>query len=358
MTKIAIITDLHCGVRNDSQIFMAHQKKFYEKCFFPYIDKHDIKMILGGGDTFDRRKYINYKTLASWKGFFFDEMLKRHIPFHTLIGNHDTYHKNTNETNSMELVLGEYPNIIAYSSPQELSYDDMNILMMPWICPDNYEQSMEAIEKSRSPVMLGHLEINGFNMHKGVKAHIDHGFSAAIFQKFKLVMSGHFHTRSKQGNIQYLGAPYEMTWSDYNDARGFSVYDTETGELEFIQNPYRMFYKFVYDDTDVESFADFGFSDLSQYEGSYVKVILTNKTNPFFFDRLIDELIEVGVANIQVVEDHLNSDMENDEDIINEAESTMDILEGFVQTLEYPKEKILGVDKLLKTLYSDALSMT
>ena len=84
-------------------------------------------------------------------------------------------------------------------------------------------------------------------MYKGLPSHA--GMSSDIFNKFDLVCSGHYHHRSKHKNIQYLGAAMEYTWSDAEDARGFSVFDTKSCQLEFIDNPLRIFYKIFYDDT-------------------------------------------------------------------------------------------------------------
>ena len=90
--KIAIVTDIHIGVRGDSKVFHEVQRKFFQEVFFPYIDEHGITTVFDLGDTFDRRKYINYASLQKGKEFLFDELAKRDIDFHALIGNHDTYY--------------------------------------------------------------------------------------------------------------------------------------------------------------------------------------------------------------------------------------------------------------------------
>ena len=58
--KIALVTDLHFGARGDSVPFDNFFKKFYDDTFFPYLVEHGIKTIFDLGDTFDRRKYINF----------------------------------------------------------------------------------------------------------------------------------------------------------------------------------------------------------------------------------------------------------------------------------------------------------
>ena len=112
--KIAIINDTHFGVRGDSKIFLDHQETFFRDIFFPYLDEHGIKHVMDLGDTFDRRKYINYVTLKRVKEFFFNQLQSRGIEYHAVVGNHSVYFTNTNEVNSMNLLLQEYNNFHIY----------------------------------------------------------------------------------------------------------------------------------------------------------------------------------------------------------------------------------------------------
>ena len=112
--KIAIITDMHLGVRGDSKVFLDHQEKFFREVFFKHIDDNNIKTILDLGDTFDRRKLFNYVSLKRAKEFFFDQIESRGIEYHAVVGNHSVYYTNTNEINSMDLLLKEYNNFHIY----------------------------------------------------------------------------------------------------------------------------------------------------------------------------------------------------------------------------------------------------
>ena len=79
--KIAIVTDIHIGARGDSKVFHEVQRKFFQEVFFPYLDENGITTVFDLGDTFDRRKYINYVSLQRGKEFLFDELAKRKIDF-------------------------------------------------------------------------------------------------------------------------------------------------------------------------------------------------------------------------------------------------------------------------------------
>jgi UDP-2,3-diacylglucosamine pyrophosphatase LpxH len=196
MTKIALVTDTHFGARSDSIPFDNFFRRFYDETFFPEIDKRGIKTILHLGDCFDRRKYINFNTLSSCRDYFFSAAKQRGIEVVMIVGNHDTFFKNTNAVNSPGLLLNDYDNVTAYSGPIEYGVDGTSILLMPWICTDNYDECMKAIKVSNSQVLFGHFEIAGFQMYKGHEN--DEGFDPKLFEKFDLVCSGHFHHRSSK----------------------------------------------------------------------------------------------------------------------------------------------------------------
>ena len=138
--------------------------------------------------------------------------------------------------------------------------------MMPWICAENYDESMLELKNNSAALCMGHFEIAGFTMHRGMTS--DGGLSREIFRKFDMVFSGHFHHRSTSDNISYLGNPYELTWQDYNDTRGFHLFDLSTRTLEFIPNPNVMFHRIVYDDK-VESITEITNKDLYQEKDLY-----------------------------------------------------------------------------------------
>jgi DNA repair exonuclease SbcCD nuclease subunit len=358
MAKIALITDTHWGVRNDSQVFANHMAKFYSEVFFPYLDEHNIKIVRHGGDIVDRRKYVNYLTTRALRTQFIEPCVERGIDLGVIIGNHDTFYKNTNELNAMEQLYKDYQyqGLKWYSRPTEEVIDGTKILMMPWICADTYEESVEIMKTTDAQILYGHLEIAGFEMYRGAAS--DHGYDGNLFSKFDIVMSGHFHHKSTRGNINYLGAPYEMTWSDFDDPRGFHIFDTDTRELTYIQNPFKMFHKLVYNDQD-KTMSDILAQDLEHLKDCYVKIIVQEKTNPYWFDMLIEKLEKIGIVDLKVVDDHLNLDLEDADSIINEAEDTLTIIKKFAASYlsEKDPDTLRDLNVLLSQLYNESLSM-
>jgi len=355
--KIALITDTHWGVRNDSPIQHNAMKKFLDEIFFPKLEEENITTVIHGGDLVDRRKYINFVTARRLREDFLEPLKQKNISVHIIAGNHDTFYKNTNSINALDELLGDrYPNVHTYiDKPAQLDVggSSPHIFLIPWICDENKQITMEYINKTTAPIAIGHLELNGFEMYKG---NINtHGDDPKLFDKFDLVLSGHYHTRSSSGNIHYLGTSVQYTWSDYNDPKGFHILDTETRELTFIENPDNLFHRFMYDDLNKEMDEVVVF-DADKYKNCYVKVIIKNKINPYWFDLVIDKLEKSGVVDLQVVEDHHHLDLEQDDDIISEAEDTVTILRKYIHSMNVQTDKV-RVENLLQNLYSEALAI-
>jgi DNA repair exonuclease SbcCD nuclease subunit len=350
--KIVILGDTHFGVRGDSLEFHRYYEKFYNEVFFPYLLENDIKEVFQLGDLFDRRKFINYNSLYMSRKYFFDKLKYYGIKLHTLIGNHDIFYKNTLEVNSPKLLLKEYDNVIVYDEFDTVNFDGINIDIVPWLCDANQTEIFEMMKKSGSDICFGHFEIDGFEMDRGNVHH--GGLDRKELKKYDIVLSGHFHHKSSSDNILYVGTPYEMTWSDYNDTKGFHVLDTENRELEFVANKFRMFNKVSYDDGE----QDFEFWKNFEYESfkdTYIKIVVLNKQNPYLFDNVVDNLYKVGVCDIAIVEDFTDIIIENDQDLIDQAEDTMTILGKYIDALPLDVEPN-KLKNIMREVYIEALN--
>lgn len=308
-------------------------------------------MILG--DTFDRRKYVNFYSLKRTKEMFFDPLRQRNIKIHMLAGNHDTYFKNTNDVNSVDLLLKEYSNIHVIDSPEEISVGENLICMMPWICPENVDVSMKMLENTKASVCMGHFEIAGFAMHRGMPS--EEGLNRGVFNKFEYTFSGHYHHKSSANDIYYLGNPYELTWQDYNDPRGFHLFDLDNKKLDFVRNPNVMFHKIVYDDKD-KSIKEITDIDFKPYAGTYVKVVVMNKTNPYLFDKFMNSLYNVNPIDITIAEDFTDILEGVEDDMVDQAEDTLTILNKYVDSINEESIDNGELKKLLKELYVEALN--
>ena len=345
----AIITDMHFGARNDSKAFLDFYEKFYTDTFFPTIDKNNIDTVLILGDTFDRRKYVNFYSLNRAKKMFFDRLEERNIRVYMLAGNHDTFFKDTNDINSPDLLLRQYSNIFVIDSPQTISIDNTDCLMMPWICPENLEKSMIELKNTKAELCMGHFEIAGFAMYRGMDCY--EGLSKEIFNRFDLVFSGHYHHRSNDGQIYYLGNPYELTWQDYNDPRGFHLFDFNTRQLEFIRNPHIMFERIEYDDT-TEDPSSLNYAYL---KNKFVKLIVVNKTDYYMFDKFVTKVYDSNPHEVKIIEDFSEYTAGVVDSDIN-LEDTADVLSNYIDSLtgDFDKSKL---KTFMKSLYVEAINV-
>ena len=205
------------------------------------------------------------------------------------------------------------------------------------------------LEQESADIVLGHLEIKGFEMQNGTFS--DSGLDKKLFRRFENVLSGHFHKKSDDGHIYYLGNTYQMTWSDYKETKGFHIFDTDTRELEYILNPHTIFEKVYYDDTTVD-YSDF---DVLTLKDKFVKIVVVNKKDFYQFDRFIDKVLsESGAHEVKIVEDFSELDATNvDDAIVENAEDTMTLLERYIDELDVTLDK-KRLTSMMKSLYVEA----
>ena len=348
--KIALITDTHFGARNDNLAFNDYFYKFWEEVYFPYIEENGIDTVIHLGDVMDRRKFVSYKIAKDFRERFLQRFVDLGVTVHMMVGNHDTFYKNTNEVNSLdELINGKFDNIHTYPAATTVEFDGTPICFIPWICPDNYAETMKHIEDTKAQVAMGHLEINGFEMHAGHFA--EGGYDKGFLKKFDTVFSGHFHKKSDDGQVFYLGNTYQMTWSDNGCPKGFHVFDTNTRELERIVNPHTIFEKVYYDDS-TKDFSDF---DVLTLKDKYVRIVVVNKKDIYQFDRFVDKVLsESGAHEVKIVEDFSELDASNvSDEIVENAEDTMTVLERYIDELDVELDKD-RLTSMMKSLYLEA----
>lgn len=334
MTRIACLTDTHWSARKSSRHLHDYFELFYKNIFFPTLEEQEVEIVVHMGDAFDNRKSIDFWGLDWTRRVVLEPLRKYEV--HMIVGNHDIFLRNSTEINAPELLLKDYPNIKTYSSPTNTKVGGIDMTFIPWICSENYDETLKIIKKSKAKIAMGHLELQGFRVNKHLIME-EHGLDPNIFTKFQKVFSGHYHTRSDNGRIFYLGNPYEMFWTDVNDTRGFHIFDTETLEHTPINNPYKLFYNIYYEDTPHQMF------DVTEYANKIVKVIVRKKSKQKEFDKFIDKLYKVGIQDLKIVE---NFDIqENEEFVIDEEENTISILNRYIDESEcnFDKNVIKGI---------------
>jgi len=307
--KIAVLSDIHFGVRSNSRVFLDHFLEFFREGVVKRSNLLGVRHLIIAGDLFDHRKLTSTDVLHELKIRFWPEVWGQFNHVYILPGNHDVYHTNTLRVNALETLVPSPPTPIGNKldlvmEPEVFEFDNLNILMVPWICEENEEECLDAIRiharNSNTSHVIGHFHLKGFNIGTGQVA--EDGHDGNIFDGYEEVASGHFHTLSEQkvgrhkGTIvRYLSCPYEMTWSDWNDPKGFHLLDTEDGKYTFYRNPKRLFNKILW--TAPEDLQ----SEVGQYAGTYCRVIRDPRASPERFNTFIEDLEKVAL-DVKVVE--------------------------------------------------------
>lgn len=342
--KILLITDQHFGVRNDNQHFLDHYKKFYGQVVLPYIDAHNIKDVICLGDTFDKRRSINFMSLEAAKDMWFTPLQDRGITMDMLVGNHDIYYKNTLRVNAPSELLGEYNNIRVHTKPTTTDFHGLPILLLPWICDENRAEVLEEVGSTEAKVCMGHLELNGFEAHPG---HVmNKGMDVSVFNKFKKVFSGHYHMKSTKKNVSYLGNPYQIYWNDYGCKRGFHVFDTETLKTTFYRNPFDTFHKLYYN-------GGVTLPEGNELQGCYVKLIVEDKGDYAKFDYAVKQLQDMSLGDLKIIED---LSLEMDDGSVVETEDTMTLLDNYIDEIDLKVDKS-NIKSVMRSLYTEALEL-
>ena len=331
--KIALLCDTHCGIRNSSEVFLDNAEDFYTNIFFPECEKRGVKQILHLGDYYDHRKFVNFKALNQNRRVFLDQLRKHNMIMDIIPGNHDTYYKNTNELNALKECLGHYMNEVhIIMEPTVMQYGSLSMALLPWICADNYDQSMNFIKDCKADWLGAHLELANFEIGRGILA--PHGMDPKIFKKFEQVLSGHYHTASRRDNIWYLGNPMEFFWSDAHDPKFFHILDTETRQIEKIRNTYTLFEKIVYNDKEM---------DYNNYNKNlskkFVKVVVSEKTDPFTFDRFIDNIQNQDIYELKIAENFNEFMGANVDDEEVNFEDTTEIVDSYIEAVDTDLDK-------------------
>jgi len=356
MAFIAMITDQHFGVRGDSQIFLDYQRKFFEETFFPYLKEHNIVSVFELGDTFDRRKNVNYNTLHHVKEFYFDHLQASNIQLHSIVGNHDAFFGNRIDINSI-LALREYSNIKSYENPEDIEIDGCKFLMMPWINSENSKPCVDAINNTDAHIMIGHFELSNQILQRNFK--FSGGINLEDVKKFEIVLSGHYHHKITKKNFKYLGTPYQMAWDDTDNEKGFHVFNTETREITFIKNPHDIYMKIFWEDKgdyDITEKLDFVNNHQDAFRDKYIKIIIKQGANPYILDRYIDALENCDPHSVVTEDPIIQYSQEEYIEPLDNIEDTLTILRKHINSIENysNKNKLLNY---IEDIYNEALQI-
>jgi len=224
--KILLIGDLHYGEKSNSDKFNQRVTEFI-KWACDLSEHHEIDYVVQAGDWFHSRHKIDVSTLNH--GIEGAKILGEHYGKDNtkcIAGNHDLYHLNRLDVNSISNTIGNFITVVDSIEPLG------NVLLCPWITDET--QWNELVKASKPfDYLIAHLELNGFYVTDNYK--MEHGYSHKELKSFDHIFSGHYHSPQRKDNVSYIGTPYPITMSEANEAHGVWILDTNTGDLGFIE---------------------------------------------------------------------------------------------------------------------------
>jgi len=229
-----LIGDTHFGTKGFSADMLTNQLEVFNKQIFPYMKDNKIAEIFQFGDIFDNRTTVDISFINKIRKELFDKLVENNIIMHSLVGNHDIYLRESRKISLVRFFADLYPdNFILYEDREIIEIMGQKILIVPWIVKG---EDLTYNEIKDVDYVFGHLELRNFEMTKG---HCDTSakLTRDFFEKslnIKGVYSGHDDLKRSGGVIQYLGTPFQLNWSDYNETKGF--YNFDGFELDFIEN--------------------------------------------------------------------------------------------------------------------------
>lgn len=345
--KVAIVTDLHFGVRNNNLFFLEKQEQFFYETFIPIIEANEIETIIIMGDVFENRKHINTEILNRVYNLF-QEFENRKYKIICLIGNHDIYYKNTRKYSSLYPLEKSFKNITLIKEFEEIELAGEKLGFISWITSDNKDKCLDWLNDTRVEIIFGHFEINDFAMVGDY--YCKNGFNQEFFNRFKRVFSGHFHIKSTNNNISYLGNPYQTDWSDYGYEKGFHIYDIKKNELVFHKNPVSNFAQIVIDDIDNLKSIKF-----EKFKDKIVKIFLNivlDKNNTLKLDSFFS-LLNQFAHQVEVID---NTTLEQTDITIDieDLKNTVGLMFSFIDNSDFNNLSKDKIKELSLDIYNSA----
>ena len=235
MSKLYLSTDYHFGIYPiDLKKWLNIQLGYFYDQLIPYL-KENVKpgdAFIMLGDLFDNRSAVPILVQNKVEQLILD--LSNIIPVHLIVGNHDLWNKGDNSINLPKL-FRFIPNVYIYEETTNIEIDGKKLVLMPWI--ENRSDMIESIKNNPGDYLFCHSDLNGCRMHLSSIAHRNKDkIEVTEFSGYKRVFSGHIHIRQVHENFEFIGAPYQMDRNDYDDKKGLTILDLESGKTKFIEN--------------------------------------------------------------------------------------------------------------------------
>ena len=369
---LGVFGDCHLGMRNGSHQWREYSKGYILDYMIPLYKSRGVKSVFGLGDLFDVRRSLAGLDMHWLVNELLPALEDAGITWHLIVGNHEISLLDSCEVNWPKWLERESTArgsncVIAYDKPQDVLIGDTTYLAIPWVCKDNYDDVVKVIETTEATVVLAHLEIEGFLM--GGSLCKKSTIPKSLFDKFELILTGHFHTSSKQktskGEFIYTGSPYPTNWGEFLEPaeNGIYLHNTLTGQLEFIPNPpdRSMFEVLEYNYEEIASkklgkkWLDKDYlNDVLCLRNKVVKINVTNRSNSKHYKDFLSVMRLVATVNYSTLD--LTSQVETEEQKVTSTAFKLDPIGVILDKIESTEgegfrheavsDKLLKVNKI------------
>lgn len=345
--KIAVLGDTHFDVSNSNEEVYEQQIKFFKEEFFPYLIENDIKTIFQLGDFFDNKLKVGTYIQSRLMEDFFDVLEENKIVMFYFVGNHDLYFRDSREVFSLKVFEKAYhANLKVVRNMNILDFQTRKYMFVPWLYDEDIPNMATMVQEYKPELIFGHFEIKDFHVSKDFQA--THGLDKKVFKNSK-VISGHFHLKQEIGNIFYVGTPYQSSWTDYNETKGFHILDTKDNSFEFVENTVSAKHIQIEVDSEDKKMIVTGFSkgvleadintklDYSLFNGHNVKIFI-DKDNAFNKKIVTSILKHCRKYKVKLL--HMDDEIVEASDASNENDLEFNVTSSILERLEteYQKE--------------------
>jgi DNA repair exonuclease SbcCD nuclease subunit len=337
MSKALIFSDLHIHGHKDRTERLKDCLEVLE-WVFATADKCDCEYIFFLGDLFHERSKIDVMNYLHTFEIFMKHMLDdaSHREMYLLVGNHDMYHKERWDVNSVK-PLSAIPRISVIQSPVSLNLGGRKIDWLP-----HTENPIEALNEFKKngagDILFGHMAVSGAltNTFYGVRSDVIVEYDndmvtvdASLFDSWDMTMLGHYHGAQKlSAKAEYIGSPLQLTFGEAFQEKHIVLLDLKTMEKEYIVNDFSPKHLIV-TEQDVEN-------EAYNLSGQFVRIAVENMGKKDLIDlqRKIARESKPLTIDLKQVDKKIG---EQDATVIEEAKS---ILTDTKQMLEqYIKDK-------------------
>jgi DNA repair exonuclease SbcCD nuclease subunit len=273
--KIAITADVHIDKNKNLPFIVETCKWINQTC----VEKGIEHLIIAGDFSNNRNKLDVYAINAMLD--VVNTWGSSGITCYFLMGNHELYHRqNLVETGEITAINIFQKHCHVFNRYTRVSLGDCNLYFLPWI--DNKELYIQSVgliadtaSKSQTNVLISHQEIFGAVMNDLSRTKDTTGIQSTTFNKFTACFFGHYHERQVIDDfIYYVGSPITLNHGEGANPKGLTVFDTDTKEVTFIENPHNPLYITIYEEAQIKPLIEneqFTISKFVRVRGNYSK---------------------------------------------------------------------------------------